>query len=657
MDGMMISPSSPSSLTSLDNFKVAAAISPLQQRLRLVVQSQPELWTYTIFWQIIHDNGGQLFLAWGDGYFQGGGGVGGSSTCCTTRNGSIHVPAGTPNFILSSSSSSSHSSSPSPPPSASSGLDGCNVGGGSCRVLSSGRKKLVMKEIQAFIGNSHPHHDIIDGISSTLHGQMDDIVSDAEWFYVMSLTRSFSASDRTLPGKVLSTGSLVWLSGAHDLQFCSRHCERAKEAQLHGIQTLVCIPTPDGVLELGSSSVIQEDWTLIQQVKTLFVSSSPDLVAPPPPPPPPLATISFLDRNISFADIGIIAGIQEEDFSAPPPQLISGGDDHHHHSSRGKVINSNNVGSYDRKYIGFAMGGQQNNKNANTINDINISNNCSAESDLHSDSDSPLITNSLRAQVPDITAAAASIDDEKMMRAPRKRGRKPGLGREAPLNHVEAERQRREKLNHRFYALRAVVPNVSRMDKASLLSDAVSYINELKSKISDMESQLMMLPQQPQLQQKMRESAATATASASSSKNHVKQEQANVADAGVAATDNQSTTTTATTSIDGHAVVTAAPTSPHSYCPPAATSSSSTGPRLEIEIRTVGSEAMIRVQSVSSNYPSARLMCAMRDLKLQIRHASISTVNDLMLQDVVVRVPDGLQSEESLRATLLPMLN
>jgi transcription factor MYC2 len=46
---------------------------------------------------------------------------------------------------------------------------------------------------------------------------------------------------------------------------------------------------------------------------------------------------------------------------------------------------------------------------------------------------------------------------------PRKRGRKPANNREEPLNHVEAERQRREKLNQRFYALRAVVPNVSKV--------------------------------------------------------------------------------------------------------------------------------------------------------------------------------------------------
>ncbi|KAF2324893.1 hypothetical protein GH714_021086 [Hevea brasiliensis] len=74
-------------------------------------------------------------------------------------------------------------------------------------------------------------------------------------------------------------------------------------------------------------------------------------------------------------------------------------------------------------------------------------------------------------------------------RRPRKRGRKPANGREEPLNHVEAERQRREKLNQRFYALRAVVPNISKMDKASLLGDAIAYINELQAKLKLMEAE------------------------------------------------------------------------------------------------------------------------------------------------------------------------
>jgi hypothetical protein len=56
---------------------------------------------------------------------------------------------------------------------------------------------------------------------------------------------------------------------------------------------------------------------------------------------------------------------------------------------------------------------------------------------------------------------------------------------EAPLNQQDAEqqRQRRDELNKRLYALRAVVPKVSRMDNFSLLSDAVAYIQELEARL------------------------------------------------------------------------------------------------------------------------------------------------------------------------------
>ncbi|KAH0870716.1 hypothetical protein HID58_077738, partial [Brassica napus] len=70
---------------------------------------------------------------------------------------------------------------------------------------------------------------------------------------------------------------------------------------------------------------------------------------------------------------------------------------------------------------------------------------------------------------------------------------KPANGREEALNHVEAERQRREKLNQRFYALRAVVPNISKMDKASLLADAITYITDMQKKIRVYETEKQVM--------------------------------------------------------------------------------------------------------------------------------------------------------------------
>lgn len=46
--------------------------------------------------------------------------------------------------------------------------------------------------------------------------------------------------------------------------------------------------------------------------------------------------------------------------------------------------------------------------------------------------------------------------------------------------NVITERKRRQRLNERLMALRAVVPNISKMDKASTVKDAINYIKELQ---------------------------------------------------------------------------------------------------------------------------------------------------------------------------------
>ncbi|CAM8892527.1 unnamed protein product [Rhodiola kirilowii] len=55
------------------------------------------------------------------------------------------------------------------------------------------------------------------------------------------------------------------------------------------------------------------------------------------------------------------------------------------------------------------------------------------------------------------------------------------------LDHVVAERKRREKLNQRFIALSALVPNLKKMDKASVLAGAVRYLKELQEQVKALE--------------------------------------------------------------------------------------------------------------------------------------------------------------------------
>ncbi|KAJ1396573.1 Myc-type, basic helix-loop-helix [Sesbania bispinosa] len=58
-----------------------------------------------------------------------------------------------------------------------------------------------------------------------------------------------------------------------------------------------------------------------------------------------------------------------------------------------------------------------------------------------------------------------------------------------PQDHVIAERKRREKLSQRFIALSALVPGLKKMDKASVLGEAIKYLKQMQEKVSALEEE------------------------------------------------------------------------------------------------------------------------------------------------------------------------
>ncbi|KAJ0914076.1 putative transcription factor bHLH family [Helianthus annuus] len=577
----------------------------LQPRLQGLIDTARESWTYAIFWQSSFNNTNEYptppVLGWGDGYYKG------------EANKTKTTPSTT-------------------------------------SLAEQQYRKKVLQELNSLISGAQ-----------AAENDVDEEVSDTEWFYLISMTQSFSIGDG-LPGQAAFNNKPVWVAGPERLMESS--CERARQGLGFGLQTIVCIPCVDGVIELGSTELISHSFDVMKKVKLSFnisfnncgdmmhinMDQGPGSGSGPDPSsiwvtdPVASSTVnsvvtdvigcqttnvshvskqpqiensnygynnpnqgSFGSRELNFsefrsfdggrnvnssnnkAEFGKILSFSESNKSSNNETLFSGhsqfiGTEGNHNNSNKKKRSPTSSGSNEDGMLSFVSGVVQP-SGLKSGGGVALTRADSGHSDL----DASVIREVESSKV---------VELEKK---PRKRGRKPANGREEPLNHVEAERQRREKLNQRFYALRAVVPNVSKMDKASLLGDAILYINELKAKLENNEGNKDELRNQIDA---------------------LKKELSNK----VSVQENMKMSSITTRG------------------PPA---------DLDVDVKVIGWDAMIRVQCNKKSHPAARLMTAMMELDLEVHHASVSVVNELMMQQATVKMGGRLYTEDQLRLALI----
>jgi transcription factor MYC2 len=638
----------------------------LQQRLQAMIEGSRETWTYAIFWQSSLDAAtGASLLGWGDGYYKG----------CDDDKRRHRTPL-TP-----------------------------------AAQAEQEHRKRVLRELNSLISGGASAAPAPDDA-------VEEEVTDTEWFFLVSMTQSF-LNGSGLPGQALFAGHHTWIAAGLSSAPCDRARQaynfglrtmvcfpvgtgvlelgstdvvfqtaetmakirslfgggpgggswppvqpQAAPQQQHAAEADQAAETDPSVLWLADAPVvdIKDSYSHPSAAEisvskppppppppqihfengstsTLTENPSPSVHAPPAPPAPPQRQQQNqgpFRRELNFSDFasnpslaaappffkpesgeilsfGVDSNAQRNPSPAPPASLTTAPGSlfsQSQHTATAAPNDANNNNNNKRSMEATSLASNTNHHPAATAaNEGMLSFSSAPTARPSAGTGAPAKSESdhsdLDASVREVESSRVVAPPPEAEKRPRKRGRKPANGREEPLNHVEAERQRREKLNQRFYALRAVVPNVSKMDKASLLGDAISYINELRGKLTSLESDRETLQAQVEALKKERDAR------------------------------------------------------PHPHPAAGLGGHDAGGPRchaVEIDAKILGLEAMIRVQCHKRNHPSARLMTALRELDLDVYHASVSVVKDLMIQQVAVKMASRMYSQDQLSAALYSRL-
>ncbi len=156
-----------------------------------------------------------------------------------------------------------------------------------------------------------------------------------------------------------------------------------------------------------------------------------------------------------------------------------------------------------------------------------------------------------------------------------------------------------------FSLMLVVLAFLLQMDKASLLGDAITYINELQSKLEEVEFRLKELQGQANISSERPQESVFPTGREQTG-NSTKE---SLSSQGVGSSNS--------TSVMGTYFSKRTP---------------------DISVYILGDKAMIRLNCLRDTYSMANLMTSLQELHLEVQHANTSTVQDALLHIIIVRV-------------------
>ncbi|KAJ4746685.1 basic helix-loop-helix (bHLH) DNA-binding superfamily protein [Rhynchospora pubera] len=370
-------------------------------------------------------------------------------------------------------------------------------------------------------------------------------LTDTEWYYLVCMSFTFGPG-RGLPGKVLASNEQIWLCNA---QFAdSKTFTRSLLAKSASMQTIVCVPFMNGVLELGTTEMVLEDQALIKHITTSFwemsfpVCTEQSISSPPFPERDeennmidavisPSALFSLPNDNTSKEAEELHPNIYEDlnidspDDSWKDPtntQQMAGSfgfnteliDDEFSNGVNGSLIPSEcvfpkaafdiltektelNLVSLDLDddasyYANTLVSILKNSKELNSFS-RNLIGGCESSFVVWRKSfeAEKVVTGASQKLLKKVLSGGTWINGDCV------KGVQEGVGLQSQVwkcgvdvsaSHVMSERRRREKLNEKFVALRSIVPSISKVDKASILGDTIEYVKELERRVEELES-------------------------------------------------------------------------------------------------------------------------------------------------------------------------
>ncbi|KFK42564.1 hypothetical protein AALP_AA1G011600 [Arabis alpina] len=282
-------------------------------------------------------------------------------------------------------------------------------------------------------GNTtHGHDDDDNNTSGNVMLSPDDL-SDEEWYYLVCMSYVFSPA-QCLPGKALANGETIWLCNAQHSE--SKLFTRSLLARSASIQTVVCFPYLGGVIELGVTDLIAEDHNLVQHIKECLLETSKS----------DSSEMKISEGNSKLEEL------KDEDLVYK--KTLSNVVGFSANISKRKDLDSSDSGS---SFLRWKSSSLPSNKNH--------------QKKMHSN-----VLWKILHDVPLMHSADA------------KQTETTGLNQCVSMDHDDDSSDNKEK--EKFSVLKSMVPTVNEVDKESILSNTIKYLQELEARVEELESRI-----------------------------------------------------------------------------------------------------------------------------------------------------------------------